>query len=97
MLALHELPELNTFLIRLLATDTIIKTGVGVTEDIAQLARSYPAMQVFSIVYSLHIAEVFRPFIEVRLAAVNVLLPFPSWSESAEGVEAPHTHARKLG
>ncbi|CAL8463132.1 g2666 [Coccomyxa elongata] len=47
MLALQELPELDAFLIRLLATDTIIKTGVGVTEDIAQLARSYPAMQAF--------------------------------------------------
>ncbi|BDA47863.1 probable exonuclease mut-7 homolog at C-terminar half [Coccomyxa sp. Obi] len=47
MLALHELPELDAFLIRLLATDTIIKTGVGVTEDIAQLARGYPAMQAF--------------------------------------------------
>lgn len=54
MLALHELPELDAFLTRLLVTDMIIKAGVGLTEDIAQLARSYPAMQVFSIVCYSH-------------------------------------------
>ena len=46
MSALHTLPELDALLIRLLASDAIIKTGVGVSEDIGQLARSFPAMQV---------------------------------------------------
>lgn len=46
MPALHALPELDALLTRLLGSEDIIKTGAGVSEDIARLACSYPAMQV---------------------------------------------------
>jgi hypothetical protein len=48
MTALHALPQLDVFLIRLLANDDIIKAGVGMTEDIGQLARSFPTMQMMA-------------------------------------------------
>ena len=80
MLVLHELPELDAFLIRLLATDTIMKTGVGVTEDIAQLARSYPAMQVMSAIHmacEMVLREFSSPYNKDGWLLVSRALPFP--------------------
>lgn len=47
LLALGASAALDMFLIRLLGPATPIKAGCAIGEDIATLARSYPALQAF--------------------------------------------------
>ena len=48
MLALGGSAALDALLIRLLSSRSLVKAGCGIRQDLAALARSYPAMAAFA-------------------------------------------------
>ena len=50
LLALSASPALHAFLARLLGSETLVKAGCGIRQDLAALARSYPCHSCLSAV-----------------------------------------------